>query len=394
MRGLDLFSGVGLFSLGMEEAGIETVAACEIADWKRLIFAELCGEMPMWNDIRDMRGDDVLERAGPIDIVFGSPPCTDASLANSNGKGISGAETGLFLEAIRVIREIRPHWIALENVPGLRTRGADGVLAELEQAGYAVWPIVVGADNAGAPHIRKRVWIVGYATQERPAKRQGPPTGRRRDETKNGQPARVSEGWRNARETDAESASKQMGRGGQPRQADAADADSPGIRQQPRRGSGQNGQGAAVIATEDGSHPDRQGQQRQPVDGEMAGQSGSSDAAHTNGQGQRGLSWGAQSQDTGLAEPHSHAGDTDEQRLAFWQSLAGDHGPQLAALERDIGPAIHEWAGGLGSYLRVADGCPAKTARMLMSACGDGVVVSVAQAIGRAIIATDRGLTC
>ena len=113
MRGLDLFAGIGLFGEGMSRAGVDVVGFCELADWKCMIHRELHGALPEWRDIRDMRGKDVLRRAGPIDIVFGSPPCTDASLANSNGKGISGSETGLFVEAIRIVREIRPDWVAL-----------------------------------------------------------------------------------------------------------------------------------------------------------------------------------------------------------------------------------------------------------------------------------------
>ncbi len=382
MRALDLFSGIGLFSLGMHRAGFQTVAACELMEWKRLIFAELVGDMPMYADIKDLTGERVLHDVGPVELVFGSPPCTDASSANSRGRGVDGEQTGLFFEAIRLVRELRPRWTCLENVPPLRTRGADRVLAALEEAGYATWPLVVGADSAGAPHIRKRVWIVGLrADAHEDGVRQQP----RRCGGPNGQGETVA-----CQPNGAEPPRQQVGPSGQPRSADAA-------------------------------HPHRQGEQCQPVNGEVAGGAGEL-SPHHQINGRRAWRQGRPDpSDTGqpeqalqavadACEPRTersgtlggrgrrqeapsgnwHAPQPSGAGLAFWQSLAGDHGPQLAALERDIGPAIHDWAGGLGRYLCVAHGLPAKTARMLMSAAGDGVVVRVAEAIGNAIRHADK----
>ncbi|HEX9996525.1 MAG TPA: DNA cytosine methyltransferase [Abditibacterium sp.] len=93
-------------------------------------------------------------------------PCQDISSAGK-GKGITGARSGLFFEAIRIIRVVRPTWLLVENVPALRTRGIEIVIAELEAAGYCVLPpIVVGADDVEAPHKRKRVWIVARLADE------------------------------------------------------------------------------------------------------------------------------------------------------------------------------------------------------------------------------------
>lgn len=368
MRALDLFSGIGLFSLGMHRAGFQTVAACELMEWKRLIFAELVGDMPMYADIKDLTGERVLDDVGPVELVFGSPPCTDASSANSRGRGVDGEQTGLFFEAIRLVREIRPRWTCLENVPPLRTRGADRVLAALEEAGYATWPLVVGADNAGAPHIRKRVWIVGLhrdAACEWPAERRGLQEARWSQEAQDREPAGVSEGRRDARPTtDPDSdgghtAAWRDSMGSQPRAETAASCNGAaphphGHRRQHAGGRGQRGQLSAEEAV---SAPHDQ------INGRRAWRQGRPDSS---GEGQ------------------------PEQALRFWAELAGDHGPQLAALERDIGPAIHDWAGGLGRHLQLAHGLPAKTARMLMSAAGDGVVVRVAEAIGNAIRHADK----
>lgn len=95
----------------------------------------------------------------PVDIIVGSPPCQDLSNANPRAVGIAGARSGLFFEAVRLVGECRPIWGCFENSPTARIRGIDRVLAELEGLGYACWPLVVGAENVGAPHQRKRLWL-------------------------------------------------------------------------------------------------------------------------------------------------------------------------------------------------------------------------------------------
>ena len=159
---LDLFCGAaGGWSLGLHRAGVRTVAACEIDDWRRSAFARRWGDVRMYADVRDITAARLLADLGRLpDWIVGSPPCQDASCANTRGKGVDGERTGLFFEAIRLVGECRPSWCCFENVPGLRTRGADRVLDALEALGYACWPLVVGAVHAGAAHLRKRVWIV------------------------------------------------------------------------------------------------------------------------------------------------------------------------------------------------------------------------------------------
>ena len=159
---LDLFCGAaGGWSLGLHRAGVNTVAACEIDEWRRAIFSANNQKVRMYADVRELTADRLMADLGFLpDWVVGSPPCQDASTANTKGRGVDGARTGLFFEAIRLIDEIRPSWARLENVPGIRTRGADRVLSELEAIGYACWPVVVGAWHAGAPHRRNRVWFI------------------------------------------------------------------------------------------------------------------------------------------------------------------------------------------------------------------------------------------
>ncbi len=161
---LDLFCGAaGGWSLGLHRAGVRTVAACEIDPWRRAVFSANNPGVRMYDDVRSLTADRLLADLGRLpDWIVGSPPCQDASCANAGGRGVDGDRTGLFFDAVRLVGECRPAWVCLENVPGLRTRGADRVLAALEALGYACWPLVVGAVHAGAPHRRQRVWIVAH----------------------------------------------------------------------------------------------------------------------------------------------------------------------------------------------------------------------------------------
>src|SRR5262249_35665923 len=95
------------------------------------------------------------------DLIAGGFPCQDISAAGK-GAGIGGTRSGLWFEMARIIAGVRPAWVLVENVPALRARGADRVLADLEEIGYTCWPFVVGAWAVGAPHRRDRVWIVAH----------------------------------------------------------------------------------------------------------------------------------------------------------------------------------------------------------------------------------------
>jgi len=161
---LDLFSGaVGGWSLGMHRAGFRTVAACEADPWRRAVYAHNNPGIPIYDDVRTVTADRLRIDLGELPpVIVGSPPCQDASSANTKGRGVDGERTGLFFEAIRIVRECRPRWAAFENSPMLRTRGYDRLYDAFQQAGYACWPLVVGADDLEAPHKRKRVWIIAF----------------------------------------------------------------------------------------------------------------------------------------------------------------------------------------------------------------------------------------
>lgn len=155
MNVLSLFSGIGGLELGLERAGMRVVAQCESDPYCRAVLAMHWPAVPCWEDVRTLDPATL----GPVDLVCGGFPCQDISSAGK-GAGIDGDRSGLWKEMHRVIDAVRPRWIVAENVPALRTRGADRVLGDLEGIGYTCWPLVVGADDIGAPHRRKRVFIV------------------------------------------------------------------------------------------------------------------------------------------------------------------------------------------------------------------------------------------
>lgn len=162
MNFLDVFAGIGGFSLGLERAGMKCVGQVEIEPFCLSVLEHHWPQVWRGKDVRDVAPDDVVRRCGRIDLLCGGFPCQDLSVAGK-GKGLSGERSGLWWEMHRLIRGLRPDWLLIENVPALRTRGADDVLGALESEGYTCWPTVVGAWAVGAPHRRDRVWIVGYS---------------------------------------------------------------------------------------------------------------------------------------------------------------------------------------------------------------------------------------
>jgi len=159
---LDLFSGIGGFSLGLERAGMKTIAFCEIDPFCRKVLKKHWPDVPIFEDVRELRAEDITE---PVDVICGGYPCQPFSLA-----GKRGGETDdrhLWPEYLRLIREIRPAWVIAENVVGHVSMGLDQVLFDLENEGYACWTFVIPACAVNAPHRRDRVWILGNTERGR-----------------------------------------------------------------------------------------------------------------------------------------------------------------------------------------------------------------------------------
>lgn len=158
MKVLDLFSGIGGFSLGLERAGMETVAFCEISPVCRHLLAHHWPDVPCFDDVTTLTG----ERVGPVDVICGGFPCQDISFAGK-GAGLAGERSGLWREYARLVRELRPAFVIVENVAALLGRGLGDVLGDLAALGYDAWWDCIPASAVGAPHRRDRLWVVAYA---------------------------------------------------------------------------------------------------------------------------------------------------------------------------------------------------------------------------------------
>jgi DNA (cytosine-5)-methyltransferase 1 len=157
-----LFSGIGGFDLGLERAGMRTAWFCEQDEFCQRVLAKHWPGVPCYGDIRELSGDAV----GPVDVLCGGFPCSDISLTG-HGAGLSGARSGLWTEYARLIGELRPRYVIVENVAALRSRGLGSVLGEMAALGYdAEWDCVP-ASAIGAPHRRDRIWLVAYPSSER-----------------------------------------------------------------------------------------------------------------------------------------------------------------------------------------------------------------------------------
>jgi DNA (cytosine-5)-methyltransferase 1 len=166
MNVLDLFSGIGGFSLGLERAGMRTVAFCEINDWCHPVLAAKWPNVPIYTDVRELSADRLSADGIAVDLIAGGFPCQDISGAGY-GLGIAeGTRSGLWSEYARLIGELRPRFVLVENVSALLYRGMDRVLGDLAALGYdAEWQCI-SASAVGAPHIRERIWILAYPGQE------------------------------------------------------------------------------------------------------------------------------------------------------------------------------------------------------------------------------------
>lgn len=158
MKVLDLFSGIGGFSLGLERAGMETVAFCEINKFCQKVLRKHWPRLPIYSNIKEL--DGTLFR-GSIDVVCGGFPCQPFSAAGKR-KG-KDDDRDLWPEMLRIIREARPRWVIGENVAGFINMEFERTAADLEAEGYEVQAFVIPACGVGAPHRRDRIWIIAHA---------------------------------------------------------------------------------------------------------------------------------------------------------------------------------------------------------------------------------------
>ena len=162
-----LFTGIGGIDLAFEWSGFEVAFQVEIDDYCNEILQQHWPTVPKLRDVRTVTGrtDKGWRRynhVGTVDVLAGGFPCQDISVAGK-GAGLAGARSGLWFEYERLISELRPRVVFLENVPAIAFRGGTTVTAALAQMGYVgAWGVISAAD-AGASHRRERWWCVAYA---------------------------------------------------------------------------------------------------------------------------------------------------------------------------------------------------------------------------------------
>lgn len=362
---LDLFSAAaGGWSLGLHRANFITVAACEIVEWRRILYSENFPHVRLYDDVRTLTAARLVSDLGYLpDIIVGSPPCQDISSANTKGKGIEGECSGLYLEAVRLVGDCRPRWFAFENSSNLRTRGADRLLGELEALGYACEPCVVGADNVGANHVRKRSWLIGF------------------DPAQLGDTKEIGRGSRRpGRRAEPVAGSCQPPCG---QDADARKAER---RAQVERAGDRDGQ-----AVERCEGADRHAEPAAPRGGNPAD---TDEARQPHGRLESGLR-PQEIPDDGRGDGRRDDG-----------SRAGQMGGSAGA-GGDAAEPWADWNGGIAHHLRLDDGISAwvagtrialgsrkgtSAASLIVEAFGDAVVPQIPEVIGRAILRTEAAL--
>lgn len=155
---LDLFSGIGGFSLGLERTGgFKTIAFCEIDPFCRRVLAKHWPGVPIYEDVTKLSLP-----AGFANVICGGFPCQDVSIANVKRQGLAGERSGLWKEYARIIGEVGPQFVIVENTPGLLSLGMEHVLGDLSERGYDAEWRVIPACSVGRPTIRNRLWLVAF----------------------------------------------------------------------------------------------------------------------------------------------------------------------------------------------------------------------------------------
>ena len=174
LRVLDLFSGIGGFSLGLERTGgFETVAFCEIEAFPRRVLAKHWPGVPCYEDVRTLTAARLAaDGIADVDVITGGFPCQDLSVAGKQRGMGEGTRSGLWSEIVRLVGELRPRYVIVENVaallagPSERRGGWFGrVLGDLAECGYDAEWRNIPACMVGAPHRRERIWVVAHAAQ-------------------------------------------------------------------------------------------------------------------------------------------------------------------------------------------------------------------------------------
>jgi len=167
LRVLDLFAGIGGFSLGLERTGgFETVAFCEIEKYPQQVLAKHWPGVPIYDDVRELTAERLAGDGIGVDVITGGFPCQDISAAGNQAGVGDGTRSGLWSECARLLGELRPQYAIFENVTALlsgnRGQWFEQVLWDISQVGYDAEWHCIPASELGAHHHRDRVWIIAY----------------------------------------------------------------------------------------------------------------------------------------------------------------------------------------------------------------------------------------
>ena len=169
IRTMHLFAGAGGGILADLLLGHQPVCAVEINEYCQQVLSarQKDGCLPWFPIFADVQQFDGRPWRGRVDVVSGGFPCQDISVAGK-GLGLAGERSGLWREMFRIICEVEPRFVFVENSPMLTSRGLGRVLGDLASVGFDARWGVLGAAHVGAPHLRERIWIVANAVQVRP----------------------------------------------------------------------------------------------------------------------------------------------------------------------------------------------------------------------------------
>lgn len=158
-----VFTGIGGFDLAADDIGWNNVFQCEIDTFCQDVLKKNFPKTEKYLDINEF---DARKYRGAIDVISGGFPCQDISISGK-GEGITGSRSGLWKQYFRIIAEVLPGFVVIENSPQLLKKGFETVLYDLSEIGYnAEWEVISAAEF-GKPHIRERLWVVAYPSVQR-----------------------------------------------------------------------------------------------------------------------------------------------------------------------------------------------------------------------------------
>ena len=156
----DIFSGSGGYSLGFEQAGMNTVAFCEYEGYAKKVLDKHWPDIPVYDDVRTVTGAMLKDDGVEFDVICGGFPCQDISIAGKNKGLLEGERSGLWREFRRLIDETKPKYAVIENVSALLSRGLDIILQDLAEIGYDATWTMLDSQYFGVPQRRRRVYIL------------------------------------------------------------------------------------------------------------------------------------------------------------------------------------------------------------------------------------------